>query len=323
MSKPVPFQNIIAALLDEQKNLPPSYLVHFSYIEPENQRALSAAWPQASLSRKVRLLEALEDLAEVDTLMSFDDLAGALLTDPEGQVRTLALRLLWECPDSKLIPTYIDILTGDEDSEARAAAATGLGLFVYLGELDEIPAETQQTVEARLLEAATSAESILVRRRALEALGTSSRPEVPAMIEAAYHDAEPSWVISALFAMGRSCDLRWEKQVLAMMHNPNEAIRQEAVRAAGGLGLSSARQTLLDILADEENLDTRREFIWALSKIGGEGVRQQLEELAAAEMDEEESDFLEEALDNLTFNEELASFEMFDFDAGEDNEEEE
>jgi HEAT repeat protein len=148
----------------------------------------------------------------------------------------------------------------------------------------------------------------------LESLGYSGRAEVIPLIETAYHDKNPDWVVSALFAMGRSSDERWKKQVLSKLHAPDEDIRSEAIHAAGELELASARSILLNSLEDEEDLEIRREIIWALSKIGGEGVRNRLEELLETEQDDEEADFIEEAMDTLSFTEDMAQFDLFDID---------
>ena len=321
--KEISFQEIVAALLDEATPFPAYYLHRFSDLPPVDLKALLKVWPQVSPSRKQTLLEDLEDLAEADTLMCFDDLARALLTDPDGPVRTQAIHLLWECQDEKLIPTFIEILNEDEETDVRAAAATALGKFVYLGEIEEIPARALIDVEENLLAAATSAKAILIRRRALESLGYSSRPEVPPLIEAAYRQKKTNWVASALYAMGRSSDSRWKKQVLSQLHAADEEIRTEAIRSAGELNIEAARRILLDLLEDEEDGEIRGEVAWALSKIGGEGVRVRLEELLDAEPDDEEAEILEEALENLSFTEDMGRFEMFDFDPDEDDEEEE
>ena len=308
------FTTVITALLDEKKPFAPRYLRYFSDLDPVNLKSLMKAWPKVATARKLTLLEDLELLAETDTITSFDNLAQALLTDPEPGVRVIAIRMLWECPDTKLVPVYLKIMQSDESDQARAAAATALGLFIYEGELEEIPEKILHDVEEALLDTTKNAESILVCRRALESLGASSREEVPPLIEAAYHRKEPNWVVSALFAMGKSSDKRWEKHVLSRLHSQDEEIRSEAIRAAGELGLASARAALLDVLADEEDVEMRHEVIWALSKIGGEGVRERLEELIDLEADDEEADFLEEALENLLFTEEMSQFTMFDFD---------
>ncbi len=319
----VPFQIVVDALIDNSTPFSARYLHKFSDILPQDLLLLMKDWPKISPKRKHTLLEDLEELAETDTLTNFDDLARPLLKDSDPQVRTRAIRLLWENEDAKLVPIFLKMLNEDEDNQVRAAAANALGLFVYLGELEKIPAELHHKIEDDLLRAATSAEEILVRRRALESLGYSGREEIIPLIEAACHEKNPDWVVSALFAMGRSSDERWKKQVLTKLHDPDDDIRSEAIHAAGELELPSARSVLLDLLADEEDLELRRELIWALSKIGGEGVRNRLEELLELEEDDDEADFIEEAMDNLTFSEDMAKFDLFDLDPNIDLHEEE
>jgi HEAT repeat protein len=314
MTQNTPFQTVVDAVLDNGTPFPARYLHRLSDISPTDLAMLLKAWPRITTRRKHTLLEDLENLAEADTLTNFDDLARPLLKDSDPQVRIRAIRLLWENEDQKLVPTFLKILNEDVDPEVRAAAANALGLFVYQGELEKIPSQLHHQIEDDLLKTATSAKEILVRRRALESLGYSGRDEVVPLIEAAYQEKNRDWVVSALFAMGRSSDERWKKQVLSKLHAPDEDVRSEAIHAAGELELASARIILLDMLEDEEDLDLRREIIWALSKIGGEGVRDRLEELLDAETDDDEADFLEEAMDNLTFTEDMGMLDLFDLD---------
>ena len=314
MTQNEPFLTVVDALLDESKPFPARFLHRFSDLETADLKKLKKAWPQIPPSRKHTLLEDLEELAEADTLTSFDDMARSLLADNDPQVRTRAIRLLWEVDDAKLVPVYLDILNNDEDVEVRAAAANALGQFVYLGELDKIPAELHHKIEDQLLAATTSSQETLVRRRALESLGYSGRAEVVPLIEAASREEDADWIVSALFAMGRSSDGRWRKQVLSQLRTPSEDIRSEAIHAAGELELESARPVLLDLLEDEEDLEVRRELIWSLARIGGEGVRAKLEELFEIEEDDEEADFIKEALDTLSFTEDMGNFSLLDVD---------
>lgn len=314
MAQNAPFQTIVDALLDEEHAFPARYLHRFSDLEPADLRTVLNIWPQVTTRRQHALLEDLEDLAETDTLTCFDDLARSLLTDADPFVRMQSIRLLWECEDKRLVPIYRDMLKNDPDVETRAAAASALGPFVFRGELDKIPTSLHTAILEDLLTEARSAKETLIRRRALESLGYSSHEAVPALIEAAYREKNPEWVVSALYAMGRSCDERWKKQVLSNLRSPNDDIRLEAIQAAGELEIGSARSVLLDLLEDEEDLTVRRAAAWALSKIGGEGVRAKLEELIEVEEDDEESEFFEEALDNLSFTEDLSRFDLIDLD---------
>ena len=67
-------------------------------------------------------------------------------------------------------------------------------------------------------------------------------------------------------------------------------------------------------MEDEEDDDILNAIIWSLSEIGGEGVRDKLEELLDAEPDEELEEFLEEALENLDFTEGISMFDLLDLD---------
>ncbi len=309
------FPQVLQALQDEDQTFPPRYLYAFSDLPPADLRALLDVWPQISLRRRRALLEDLEILAEADTLLSFDDLAAALLDDPDAVIRMLAVRLLWQSEDFRLVPQFLRILSADEDYFTRAAAASVLGRFVYLGEVEEMEAGLLQQVEEALLAACTRDAQKLVRRRALEALGFSSRPEVPGLIaEAANRQQDVEWLASALFAMGRSgFQERWQTTVMAHLEHYDSQVRMEAVRAAGALSLPQARRPLLRMLRQEDDQDVRDAIIWALSEIGGAGVRQALEELYARLEDESEDEsFVRDALDNLDFTEDTLAFDLFD-----------
>src|SRR5678816_4227219 len=183
MNKPKnSFDSVLDSLLDTKKEFPPRYLTLFSDIGPLELKTLLDVWPRVELKRKLSLFSGLESLADEDTLVSFDDFARPLLTDPEADVRVGALRLLSECDDEKIIPTYLNLLKKDADANVRAQAATNLGFFVAQGELEEISEAAYSEVQAGLLESARGEDVTRVRRHALEALGFASKPEVDALI---------------------------------------------------------------------------------------------------------------------------------------------
>lgn len=311
------FKSVITALLDEGKPFPKKYLSLFSDIDSASLRQLMEAWPRVPFPRKQELIMELDTLLDRDTIVSFDDLARALLNDPQASVKAGAMNLLAECEDVKLVPVYAKILADDPSPEARAAAARALNLFVDLGELDEIPESILHEVEQALL-AASQDEAALVRRAALESLGYSSREEVPALIEAALQREDPDWQTSALIAMGRSSDERWSEIVIRMLLNEDPAVRIEAVKAAGELMQPAARLPLLRLLEEEEEPDILSAVIWSLSQVGGEDVRTYLENLLDRTEDDEEVKFIEDALANLSFNEDLQKFDMLAVDPEQD-----
>jgi HEAT repeat protein len=318
MTKPkktqAPFKQVVADLLDNSKPFSPTYLHRFSDIDPADLAALRIAWLQVNPERRFTLLQDLEDLTDTDTLVSFDDLARFTLVDPDARVRAIAIRLLWETNDEKLIPIFIKMMQSDPDELVRAGAAGGLGLFIYLGELEEIQTAMHKKVEDGLLSLVHGTDKPIVRRRAVEALGYSSNDEVPAILEKSYASTDKDWQASALFAMGRSADERWEKKILAKLDSPELDVQLEAVRAAGELELQKSRKPLLDLLKNPEELDVdlRSAAIWSISQIGGKGVRERLEKLAETTEDEDETYIIDEALDNLDFKEGVGGLGILD-----------
>ena len=313
----MPLHKVLDTLLGDSKDISRRYLTECSDITPNALKSLQETWPRIELSRKLLLLDQLNALANVDTLVSFDDLGRALLTDDEPQVRLRAMRLLVECEDAKLAPIYIDMLTKDSDPAVRAEAASMLGIFVQLGEFDDIPDDLHHQIEDALLEVLNGEDESSIRRRALEAIGFSSRMEVPVLIESSFKRQDPEWQASAIFAMGRSNDERWAEQVLRAMVSVDRRIRLAAVQASGELGLALARPLLLRLLEEEDDDAIAGAAIWSLSQIGGEDVRLYLQNLLDNIEDDDQAAFLEEALDNLVFTEDMASFDLLAYDADE------
>lgn len=316
-TQPASFQNALDALLAPGRDFPRRYLRLFSDIAPLELKTLMDVWSRVKPDRKLSLLEGLQSLAESDTLVSFDDFARSILGDPNASVRVHAIRLLGECDDAKLIPAYLELLKNDPDANVRAEAADALNLFVDLGELEEITEEAYGEVKAALLESARSGKETRLRRRALESLGWSSDPEVVELVESAFGQEDMDWKVSALVAMGRSADERWEDRVLRSLLDDNDRIRKAAAQSAGLLSLKSARLPLLRLLENEEDGDVMTAAIWSLSQIGGEDVQTYLETLLDQTEDEDLIEFLEEALDNLAFTEDLERFELMSFDPDE------
>lgn len=306
------FQTVLDALTAPGKDFPRRYLQFFSDIGPLELKTLLDVWSRVKPDRKLSLLKGLESLAGSDTLVNFDEFARAILNDPDASVRINAIRLLDECEDLKLVPAYLQLLKNDPDAGVRAEAANALNLFVDLGELEEIPEEVYGEIQSALLESARGEKEARVRRRALESLGWSSNPEVVELIESAF-DGNVEWQVSALTAMGRSADDRWEDRVLRSMLEENEKVRKAAVQSAGMLGFKSARLPLLRMLESEESDDVTMAAIWSLSQIGGEDVQTYLETLLDQTEDDDMIAFLEEALDNLAFTEDIDRFELMSF----------
>lgn len=297
-------QDLINALMDLEHQFPSRLLYQFSDLSTSEQNTLANCWSKVPLQRRQTFLQDLVSLAENDPVLMYEAVARIALDDEDTDVCISAIDLLFDSEDRHLIPIYLRLLADQTRSEAlRAAVANALGPYVYMGEVEKIRAEVLHEIEETLLRAYNEDVSELVRRRALEALGYSSREEIPAMLRKAAAMRDDLWLESAMFAMGRSADEQWEARVLENLEHENLAVRIQAVHAAGELALKKARRNLLraiDLVDDDE---LRHEIIWALAQIGGEGVERKLDALLAAAEDDEESAFLEEAMEMLNFTE--------------------
>lgn len=320
-TKKITFRDLVEALLDENKPFPARYLHHFSDLSDDEQDILRKIWPIVSLLRRQALMEDLEQLGEADDLLNFEGVCRLGLRDSDPLVRLVAIRILAEYELVEFMPIFLDMAEHDGDTLVRAAAALALGPFVYMGEVELLSVNVQRNLEDKLLAIAGGKDEATVRMRALEALGFSSREEVIPLIEAAYQSGNAEWLSAALFAMGRSANSDWESKVLPMLDDKRPAVRSEAITAAGGLGLKVAVQQLLEYLDDSDS-QVRFASIWALSEIGGAGVREALTNMLLNTEDEEEAQLLEEALDNLSFTDGSGGFEILDVSDGDDEDDE-
>jgi len=315
----ITFQNVLDHLLDSKKDIPQAHLNHYSDLDPKSLRLFLDIWPRVTPDRKLLLLDHLLSHLDSDTLVSYEDIGRALLRDDNGEVRARAIGLLAESSDPKLVDALTGIFLHDPEISPRLAAANLLGEFVLLGELDELEPDTLHTIEDALISVLRSEENPTLRKRALEAIGYSSREETVNIFETAYQREDPTWVASALRAMGRSHDSRWNESVIGKLLDDDPRIQAAAAEAAGELAINEAAPIMLQMLEDEEEDDeVVAAAIWSLSQIGGEDVRIYLVNLLEQTEDEEAAAFLEDALENLDFTDELNKFDLLDLDEEDD-----
>lgn len=316
ISPKIDFSQLLSALADQNQPFPSKLLPRFSDLSRHDIKEIEKVWPQLDTKRKVSVLEDLEDLAEDDMLVNFDDFAMAILSDPDPMVRVIAIRLLSECERPALVTCLTDLMIEDSNDAVRAAAASNLGRFVLLGELDSIPETLKIANIQNLLDVVNGHDLPQVRRRALESLGYSCHPAVPELLQKAYDSKDILWVASALYAMGRSADDRWIKHVMKKIDSPDLEVQYEAIRAAGELEIRAAKEIFFDMLDDEvEGQDIRFAIVWSLSQLGGDDSKQKLEQLLDESEDADEINLLERALENIELSGEVVEgLDLMDFD---------
>jgi len=319
MAKKLSFQNVLDTLLDSKKPISPGHLRLYSDLDPESLRLFSNAWPNVPPKRKLLLLDKLVEHFDEDTIVSYEEVGKSLLNDPDGEVRARALSLLVESEDPKLVGKVVDIFLTDAETAPRMEALHVLGEFLLLGEYEKINEKLEHRIEDALITVIRSEGNVELRRRSLEILGFSSREEIPTLIESAFDRVDPAWIASALRAMGHSQDERWNADVVDKLLDEEPLVKSAAIEAAGMLAIQEAVPLLIQTLDDEETEeDSVAAAIWSLTQIGGDEARTYLVGLADQTEDEELFDFLEEAIENLDFMEDLNNFDLFSLDEEDD-----
>ena len=295
------FEELLKKLGDRQTPLSISSLYGLSHLTRAEAQLFQEVWSLVDAGRRQWILQSLVDIAEASFEVDFNPIFRLCLDDEDALVRSRAIEGLWEDEDLTLAGLLVRLLRDDPSESVRAAAATSLGRFVLLGELEKIEAAPAMMVENALLGAIYDPhETLEVRRRAVESIAYSGQAQVRDIIEMAYYDDEEKMRVSAVFAMGRSADPFWHEMVIAELDNPDPEMRYEAARACGELEASAALSALIYLIEADPDPEVQEMAIWALGCIGGKEARRVLEACCESE-DEALRQAAEEALDELDF----------------------
>jgi len=307
------FVDLLQSLTNDTELVDGVRLAELSDLDTERLESFSATWEHLPHERRQALLKELGLIANAQIELTFEAINRFALNDAEAPVRQQAIENLWEGEAPGLARRFVQILRDDPHPVVRGAAGKALGAFVFIAETRELDIGIQQEVEEALLHAAGSDSSREVRDLCLRSLGYSSRPEVPNLIEEAFASVGESRIAAALCAMARSANEAWGENVLAHLHDGSPIIRLEAIRAAGEIGLSEGVPELIELLEDEDE-PVRRASIWSLSQIGGMKASEILNSLAETELNEDEQETLQDAIDNLVFADGAHDIYSFDQD---------
>lgn len=312
------FDSLLENLKDVDEPLRAALIYRLSDPSAEEMRAFEDVWADLPAERQQLLLTRLFELSEVNFEVDFTDVARLALRDEDDEVRRLGIELLWENEEPATMRQIVRMLQQDAATDVRAAAAQALGRFVLAAELGEFSEAIAQEAEASLLEAWFEInESPEVRRRALESIAYSGREEVPNLIAEALENPNIQMQASALFAMGRSSDERWEDSVLAALYHPEPELRYEAARAAGELFLSAAVNRLAEMLTEDDR-EIQQAAIWALGEIGGRDAQRALMAFSEDDtLDDDMLDALEDALNTAALS--TGEFVTYIFNAEDDH----
>jgi HEAT repeat protein len=296
-----PIDIVLDGLREEGERPDQALLCYLSSLGAKEAERVGQVWSDLPTDLRLELTSRLVKMAEADFTLSFGAIFRIAIADEDAEVRRVAIEGLWEDEDVRLVPLLAQRLEEDESAGVRAAAAQSLGRFILLGELGKIRPKPRRMAYTALLQSLQAQdEHDEVRRRALESLAYVCNETVMASIREAYGSSSEKLRISAVFAMGRSADTRWDQEVQQELFSTNPEMRYEAARACGELQISEA-VSMLEELAEDTDAEVQQTAIWALGQVGGDRAREILEQFcnvsdealrSAAEAALEEFEFL-------------------------------
>jgi HEAT repeat protein len=303
-----PLRILLDQLCENGRRPDQASLYYLSNLDADEAEQVRKIWSDLPTDLRLDLTGQLMEMAEADFTLNFGAIFRIAMEDRDPNVRKTAIEGLWEDQDVRLVHQLAQHLREDESSAVRAAAAKSLGRFILLGELQKIRPKPRQVAYRAVVEAyRASDEASEVHRRALESMAYVCNTTVVTSIREAYTSAQEKLRVSAVFAMGRSADDRWEQNVKRELFSVNPEMRYEAARACGELQISEA-VPMLEELTQDTDAEVQQAAIWALGQVGGDKARKILEHYcrasdealrSAAEAALEEFEFLHGDLDEI------------------------
>lgn len=279
MRKRSEFEGKLAEIFGSHKQLVDSQLVYLSNLTEGELASFKQVWVKVDKERKLQVIRHLLELSENNLALDFTKVFLSCLEDSDKDITVQAIVGLEGEEDSCVILPLVRLLRGGKTEEVRATAATALGQFAMLAELGKLSQEEAREVYSALLAVTEDeAESVEVRRRALEAIAPMDSPRVKQLIEQSYRSNNVKVKASALYAMGRNCDPAWLPIVIRERNNSEAEIRYEVAEACGEFGLEEVVPYLIE-LAQDRDIQVRGASIRALEEISGPEARQALGQL--------------------------------------------
>lgn len=311
------FKAALRYLQSDETSLSPSLLFALSDVNRQELQQFATVWQTLSADKRGRVTLAMAELAEERIEADFSRIFRYLLDDENAPVRANAINGLWEEQDPALATQLIGALRSDPAAIVRAAAAEGLGRFLFLAETKRAPAALGDEIETALLAVIRSDDETLVRRRAIESIAFLGTETVRDIIAAAYASDDAKMRATAVFAMGRSADPYWKRTTAQELFSPDPQMRFEAARAVGELEFRAAVPRLIDLASDPDR-EVQSAALTSLGQIGGKEARRAL--IAVIEsQDPVAAEIAQDALDELEF---AGGSDMLLVDIGLESEEE-
>jgi HEAT repeat protein len=306
---PSPIDEIISSLSEQDEAPVSSRLTELANMDAAALESFKQAWPTIELGQRRQIVSRLVELAEDNFELDFDNILKNCLDDEDAEVRSKAIKGLWENEEPSLINTLLNLFEHDSSEAVQAAAASALGRFAMLAEHQKLRRSYRAKIyQALLATIKDNSRSPEVKRRALEAIAPMDSTEVGRAISEAYHSGHPKLKVSAIYAMGKNCNPAWLPLLFKELDSPEAEIRYEAATACGEIGEEEAVPHLIKLI-DDRDIEVQLAAIRALGRIGGTEAKNCLEQCLDDDNEAIEQ-AAEQALYELNEGEEPLSFSL-------------
>ena len=262
-------------------------------LEPEDLHAVSrlAAGTEQVVREQLGELDSSERFALLDRLRQvgadfggydFTVFFGAMLTDEDASVRTIAVSGLALCETAGATEALLATVRSDEEEiGVRREAVTALGEVAMRVELGWAASEgAGEVVDALRMIVEDEREDEEVRAAALSGIGVISEPWVTGLIEDAFDSNTAALHLGAVQAMGRNANVYWLPVLEGSLVAEDEDERLAAVQAIGEIGSEDGAPMLLELFDDPSAPEELiRGAVTALGEIGSEEAVEELERL--------------------------------------------
>ena len=295
------FSDILSELRENNRELTYKEIQSFSDLSEENLAQFRQTWNLLSNKRKEMFFELLLVEFMSNTLMDFSEIALIGLNDEDPIIRRGSLKLLMDNRKSYFLDQLISISKQDPDTEVRLDAISTLGYFLMDMETAERGKNKAKKV-LKALESLMESPDKLTRLRVMEALAYVDHPAIIPLVYASLTSNIDTEIASGLRAVQNSLNQRWAANVIENLDHPNPDVQYEAIKAVGELQLKRARNRILRLLAQFDQLDDDilDATILTASQLGGNQVKEMIEMIEEIFEDEEDmAELFEEAKSNL------------------------
>ena len=301
--------------LGAAQTVAPAIVYGMSELSAEEGRQVAPIWRELSAAYRLQVLRQLLESSEASFEFSYREIATLSLEDASERVRAAAVDLLWTDESLGTMKRLMVMARNDESALVRARALAGLGRYILRGEYGEIPAhEAKEAQELALQMHVDEAQPVEVRCRALEALANSNHAQAAPLIRRAYADGDHMLTVSAIYAMGRSCDKQWRETLLEELAGDDSELVYEAIQACGHIQIEDSLQLIQELALSEDD-EIQLMAVWAMGEIGGKRAFDILSRLQETTEDEVLLEAIDEALDAASFSLTMPALD-FEFDDG-------